>query len=474
MIHRCFHLPDTIDRLHPLASAPRIHRLNHNPSDSLDLAGTLTAAESRYRIRRPISAQCQRESAEHMPGGNTRTVLHFSPFPLVFAGGRGNRLTDVDGLEYLDLLGEYSAGLYGHSNPVVQAAIQKALNDGTVFGGPSRYETGLAQAIRARFPSIDLLRFTNSGTEANLMALSTVRALRPHRPRIMVFDGAYHGSVFNFRGLGASFIAPFDWLVASYNDLEGVRTALRTHGAAIAAVLVEPMLGGGCIPGRAAFLAMLREECTARDIVLIFDEVMTSRLSPSGLQGLLGIQPDMTTFGKYLGAGNSFGAFGGRRDLMERFDPTLSNALVHAGTFNNNVLSMAGGLAGLTRVFTPTEAVRINALGDRLRERLNAMARAHSVRFQATGVGSLIGLHFSTNPILRPEDADYADMEAQSAKVQLETMFHLEMIDRGYYFGRRGYISLSLPTTAADCESFAAAVGDFLAARGPLIESVLS
>jgi len=447
--------------------------LNHSLSNSLDLAGALAAVESRYRIRRPISAQCHRESAEHMPGGNTRTVLHFSPFPLVFASGRGNRLTDVDGLEYLDLLGEYSAGLYGHSDPVIQAAIQKALNDGTAFGGPNRYETGLAQAIRARFPSIDLLRFTNSGTEANLMALSTVRALRPHRPRIVVFDGAYHGSVFNFRGLGTSLIAPFDWLVASYNDLESVRTALRTHGAAIAAVLVEPMLGGGCIPGNAAFLTMLREECTASDIVLIFDEVMTSRLSPSGLQGLLGIQPDMTTFGKYLGAGSSFGAFGGRRELMERFDPTWSNALVHAGTFNNNVLSMAGGLAGLAQVFTPSETVRVNALGDRLRERLNTVARARSARFQATGVGSLIGLHFNANPILRPEDADYADRAAQTAKVQLEAMFHLEMINRGFYFGRRGYISLSLPTTAADCDKFAAAVDDFLATQGPLIESVL-
>lgn len=444
-----------------------------NLSNGLDLADALGAVESLYCIRRPISAQCQRESAEHMPGGNTRTVLHFSPFPLVFASARGNRLTDVDGLDYLDLLGEYSAGLYGHSNPVVQAAILQALNDGTAFGGPTPYETGLAQAIRARFPSIDLLRFTNSGTEANLMALSTVRALRPHRPRIMVFNGAYHGSVFNFRGLGASLIAPFDWLVASYNDLEGVRTALRTHGAAIAAVLVEPMLGGGCIPGNATFLAMLREECTARDIVLIFDEVMTSRLSPSGLQGLLGIRPDMTTLGKYLGAGNSFGAFGGRRDLMDRFDPTLSNALLHAGTFNNNVLSMAGGLAGLTQVFTPVESLRINALGDHLRERLNAIARAHSARFQATGVGSLIGLHFSANPILRPEDTDYADEAAQSARVKLETMLHLEMINRGYYFGRRGYISLSLPTTAADCENFAAAIDDFLATRGPLIESVL-
>ena len=205
--------------------------MTSNP-DNLDLATALDAVESQYRKRRPISAQYQHAAAEHMPGGNTRTVLHFSPFPLVFARGHGNRLTDVDGLEYLDLLGEYSAGLYGHSNPIIQAAIRQALDDGTVFGGPNQYETGLAQAIRGRFPSIDLLRFTNSGTEANLMAISAVRALRPDRPRVMVFDGAYHGSVFNFRGLGASLVAPFDWLIASYNDIEGARTALRTHAAA--------------------------------------------------------------------------------------------------------------------------------------------------------------------------------------------------------------------------------------------------
>ncbi|HXQ31487.1 MAG TPA: aminotransferase class III-fold pyridoxal phosphate-dependent enzyme [Steroidobacteraceae bacterium] len=443
-------------------------------SGTLDLEAALAEVEARYRARRPISAQRRLAAAEHMPGGNTRTVLHFSPFPIVFARGQGNRLTDVDGIEYLDLLGEYSAGLYGHSNPVIQAAIKQAVDDGTVLGGPNQYETGLAQAIRARFPSVDLLRFTNSGTEANLIALATVRALRPGRLRIMVFDGGYHGGVFNFRGRSAPLNAPFDWLIATYNDVEGVRAALHAHGDAIAAVLVEPMLGGGCIPGKPSFLAMLREECTARGIVLVFDEVMTSRLSPSGLQGLLGIRPDMTTFGKYLGAGSSFGAFGGQRELMERFDPNRPDALDHAGTFNNNVLSMAGGLAGLTRVFTPAEAVRINALGDRLRERLNALARARSARFQATGVGSLIGLHFSTHLLFRPEDADHAGTAANSAKRLLDTLFHLEMVDRGYYFGRRGYVSLSLPTTAADCENFAMAIDDFLARRGPLIASALS
>jgi glutamate-1-semialdehyde 2,1-aminomutase len=416
------------------------------------LARALLEAQARYRERHPSSARLHESAAEHMPGGNTRTVLHYDPFPLTFAGGSGNRLTDVDGHTYLDLLGEYSAGLYGHSNAVIQAAMKGAIDEGLALGGRNRYEARLAQAIRARFPSIDLIRFTNSGTEANLLAISAVRAQRPNRSRVMVFEGAYHGSVFYFRRGGSPLNAPFDWLIGDYNDVEGSRERLRKHAAALAAVLVEPMQGGGCIPGSREFLAMLRDECTAHGIALIFDEVMTSRLSPSGLQGLLDIRPDMTTLGKYLGGGASFGAFGGRRDIMERFDPARSGFLAHAGTFNNNVLSMAGGLAGLCEVFTTAEAVRINSLGDGLRQRLNEVGSARGGLLAATGRGSLIGLHLGGG----------ATEDSESVREAMEALFHLDMLDRGYYFARRGYIALSLPTTRADCDAFVAAVEAFL------------
>ncbi len=437
--------------------------------DPSDLASALADVESRYRARHPHSARRHASARSHLPGGNTHTVLHYSPFPLTFAAGRGNRLTDIDGLDYLDLLGEYSAGLYGHSNPVVQAALRQALDDGLALGGPNVYEARLAEAVCARFPSMNLVRFTNSGTEANLMALSIARARLPGRTRLMVFGGAYHGSVFQFRHGGAALNAPFDWLIGTYNDTEGTRAQLRSHGASLAAVIVEPMLGGGCIVGSAEFLAMLRDECTASGTVLIFDEVMTSRLSSAGRQGLLGIRPDMTTLGKYLGGGASFGAFGGRRDIMQRLDPAEPEAFSHAGTFNNNVLSMAGGLAGLTQVFSAAESSRINELGDRLRTRLNEMGAAHRMPFQATGAGSLIGLHFAGGIIQNGADIEPAGVKRQHAKALLEGLFHLEMIDRGYYLGRRGFISLSLPTTAADCEAFAAAVDQFLAIRGSLI-----
>ena len=437
--------------------------------DGEDLAGALAAAEAHYRARHPNSARRHASATAHLPGGNTRTVLHYSPFPLTFARGQGNRLTDIDGLEYLDLLGEYSAGLYGHSNPMIHAAMHQALDEGLVLGGPNVYEARLADAICARFPSLDLVRFTNSGTEANLMALSIACAVAPDRPRVMVFDGAYHGGVFYFRRGGALLNAPFNWLLAQYNDIPGTRALLRAQGALIAAVIVEPVLGGGCIAGCAEFLRMLREECTASGSILIFDEVMTSRLSPAGRQGLLGMRPDLTTLGKYLGGGASFGAFGGRRDLMQRLDPAQPHAFSHAGTFNNNVLSMAGGLAGLTQVFSAAEAVRINTLGDLLRTQLNDLGRARGVPFQATGAGSLIGLHFVAGLIRRGADIEPAGAQDQHRKAAIEALFHLDLIDRGYYFGRRGYISLSLPTLEADCEGFLAAVDQFLARRGSLI-----
>jgi glutamate-1-semialdehyde 2,1-aminomutase len=423
------------------------------------VARALAAVEARYRARHPESARLHAAAAQHMPGGNTRTVLHYSPFPLRWASGRENRLTCVDGFDHLDLLGEYSAGLYGHSNAIIQAAIKRAVDEGLALGGPNLYEARLAAAICARFPSLELVRFTNSGTEANLMALSTVRALAPRRPRVLVFNGGYHGGVFYFREGGSILNAPFDWLIGEYNDTEGTRALIRTHAATIAAVLVEPLQGGGCIPGAPEFLQMLRDECTAQGIVLIFDEVMTSRLAPAGLQGALGIRPDMTTLGKYLGGGASFGAFGGRRDLLERFDPASANAFSHAGTFNNNVLSMAAGLAGLTQVFTPEEALRLNALGDRLRERLNEVAAARAAPLEATGRGSLIGLHVRGGG--HPE----------AARAQLDTLLHLDMLDRGFYFARRGYIALSLPTTRGDCENFASAVDDFLAEHAALMAS---
>src|SRR5919198_5670147 len=334
----------------------------------VDLAALVADAERRYVERNPESRRLHEQRAQVMPGGNTRTVIHVPPFPLTIVRGEGARITDADGHVYVDFLGEYTAGLYGHSHPVILEAIHEALADGIVLGAPNRYETALAAAICERFPSVELVRFCNSGTEANLLALSLAR-VATGKPAILVFEGGYHGSVFFFvTDAGSPINAPFPFVIGRYNDADDATRLIGEHAHELAAVVVEPLQGsGGAIPGEPDFLEALREATRAHDVLLVFDEVMTSRLSTGGMQQALGVTPDLTTFGKYIGGGLGFGAFGGRAELMQRFDPSRPDALPHAGTFNNAVLTMAAGVAGL-RVYDEREAARLNAPRDRLRD----------------------------------------------------------------------------------------------------------
>jgi glutamate-1-semialdehyde 2,1-aminomutase len=418
---------------------------------NFDLATALKDSERRYAAANPKSEQRFRKAAESMPGGNTRTVLHYSPFPVAFQKGEAQRLTDIDGHVYTDFLGEYSAGLYGHSHPKIMAAAERALKSGIVLGGPNEYEAELAALVKGRFPSIDLIRFTNSGTEANLMALVTARAATG-RSHVMAFEGGYHGGVLAFKGGPSAVNAPFPMVMATYNDTEATLGLIEKHKHELAAIILEPMMGGGgAIAADRAFLQALRDASAKHGIVLIFDEVMTSRLSPGGLQEAHGIRPDMTSFGKYIGGGFSFGAFGGARRLMDRYDPTKPGSLAHAGTFNNNVLSMAAGAVGLREIYTPEAARALSAAGETLKQRLNAVFAEKNVAMQATGVGSLLSIHFQRKPIRRPADVESAD--------EKRALFHLEMMQRGYYLARRGYMALSVVLEPKDYDGFVTASG---------------
>jgi glutamate-1-semialdehyde 2,1-aminomutase len=385
----------------------------------------LDDAIARYVERNPASARRAEAAAAVLPGGNTRSVLHFDPFPLVFARGEGRHLWSLDGDRYTDFLGEFTAGLYGHSNPVILDAIRTALDGGISYGGTNALEHELATLLARRFPALELVRFTNSGTEANLMALA-LAVHHTRRSEVLVFRGGYHGGVLAFgSGEPSPVTVPHAWVLGDYDALEPTRALIREHD--LAAILVEPMLGsGGCLPASDAFLTMLREEATRSGTLLIFDEVMTSRLPRPP------VKPDLMTVGKYLAGGMSFGAFGGRRDLMEAYDPTRPDALFHAGTFNNNVVSLSAGIAGLTHVLTDEALHDLNARGDRLRARLDGIVRT-------TGRGSLMTIHAPDPRLL-----------------------FFELLDRGFWLAARGMIALSLPITDADCDALAEAVGDIL------------
>jgi glutamate-1-semialdehyde 2,1-aminomutase len=432
-----------------------------NRPTNIDVAAALAEAEERYRAANPRSLAQHRAACAAMPGGNTRASIHVDPFPLTMARGEGARLWDLDGHEYADYLSEFTAGIYGHSHPVIRRAIEAALAGGLNFGAQGEAETRFAAALCARFPSIELVRFTNSGTEANLMAVGAARALTG-RPKILVFGGGYHGGVFYFRDHGSPINAPFDYLIGHYNDLAAVEELVRPYRQELAAILIEPMQGTtGCVLAEHGFLAGLRSLADETGALLIFDEVMTSRLAPGGLQQVHGILPDLTTLGKYLGGGMSFGAFGGCARIMEHFDPRRPDAFQHAGTFNNNVLTMNAGFVGLTEIYTPARALALNEWGDRLRARLNTVARQHRLAMQFTGLGSMMSVHMTDLPIRSEADAARGDGA-------LRDLFWFDLVAAGLWFAKRGMFALSLALEPADGDKLVAAVDDFAATRAPL------
>lgn len=431
-----------------------IHRATHHGLDD-----ALEAARHRYVAGRPVSAAWRDRADAVLPGGNTRSVLHFDPFPFRVRHASGSRLTDVDGNVYVDLLGNYTAGLLGHSPDAVKRAVHDAVDRGWALGATHPDEVRLAEAITGRFPSIEQVRFTNSGTEANLMALA-LATHRTGRHRVLVFDGGYHGGVLTF-GAHRDVNVPHDWVVCGYNDVDAVDTVFATRGRELAAVLVEPVQGSaGCIPGDPEFLRALRDGCDRTGALLVFDEVMTSRLAPGGRQETLGIHPDITTLGKYLAGGFSFGGFGGSRELMAPFDAGRGGTLGHAGTFNNNVVSMAAGVATLEQVLTPDVLAAVNARGDRLRSRLAEVLARHDLPMCVTGVGSMMNVHATAGPVHSADDLVGADD-------RWKELLFFAALEAGWYFARRGFIALSIEITDHDVDGFCHVVDRWATALDP-------
>jgi len=422
----------------------------------------LSEAVELYRRKRPKTEAMHERAKAVMPGGNTRTVLYHPPFPIRVESAEGAHITDVDGHQYTDFLGEYSAGIYGHGHPRIKQAIDETLKTGLNMGAHHTREVAFAETVTKRF-NLDLVRFTNSGTEANMMALAAARCFT-NRKKIMAFHGGYHGGTLYFTHGASPVNAPYDVVLAPFNDWEGARQVIEKEAENLAAVIIEPMQGGGgCIHADREFLAKLREITKRLGIVLIFDEVMTSRLGPNGLSAILGIEPDLKTLGKYIGGGMSFGAFGGRRDIMIQFDPGRPDALPHAGTFNNNTLTMTVGQIAMTEVFTPEACVALNARGDRLRNAINELAMKYQAPLRATGLGSMIALHPVHRDIRSVEDADEADG-------RLRQLLYLDLLEQGIYTADRGFIALSLMVTDDDCSKLLAAIQGFLEKRREVLQ----
>ncbi|KIW12573.1 hypothetical protein PV08_09850 [Exophiala spinifera] len=432
------------------------------------LEEALSQAHEIYTQSHPASNKNYAEACKYMPGGNTRTVLFADPFPLTIDSGESCYLTTIDGKRYIDFLGEYTAAIYGHNHPEIKAAVQKALEGGWNYGSHHKLEPEFARAVCERFPAIDLVRFVNSGTEANMMAIATAMAVTG-RKKVLLFKKGYHGSTISGKVASGkpTINLPHEFVLGTYNDVPGTEALVKSLPKdSLAAIIVEPMLGsGGCVPGTSEFLQTLRRLADDTKAILIFDEVMTSRLDYHGLGAKVGITPDLMTLGKYIGGGMSFGAFGGRKDIMQLYDPR-TGSLEHPGTFNNNVFTMSAGIAGC-KLLTKDKFDALNALGDTLRQKVATLLLTRGIKGTIPSSPVADEMQVAEHPQRPPKmfingvGSLNAIMFAGPDREVLQSLYYHHMLQSGIYIAARGFSALNIMLTEDHVGHFLAATEAF-------------
>ena len=418
-----------------------------------------------YRIKTLRSREVSERLARSIPGGNTRSLAYFPPYPLAISSGSGCRVRDADGNEFIDLLNNYTASVHGHAVPAVNEAMMEQAAVGTVFPAPAELQAELAERIIDRVASVEKLRFANSGTEAVMMAVRAARAFTG-REKIVKAEGGYDGMWEQvpmsrpdesdpYRAAMPEGVRKLVRMV-DFNDVDQLESAMEEEGDRVAAILLEPVTGTGVFEGTPEYFAAARQLADGQGALLICDEVITLRLAYGGFQEVLGVRPDLTTMGKIIGGGLPVGAFGGRSDVMAIFDPSAPHHLHHSGTFNGNLMTMAAGCVTLD-LLSRSEIARINALGERLADGLrHLLAERPDLQGIVNGCGSLVHVNFGTEGEVR----NYSDLNLDGPAVGT---FHLAALDEGLYFAPRGFMNTS---TAMDEQ----AVDDALEACARAIE----
>ena len=383
-----------------------------------------------------------------IPGGVNSPVRAFRAVggtPRFIVRGEGSRIWDADGREYIDYVGSWGPLVLGHADPDVLAAVREATGRGLSFGAPTELEVEMAELLARIVPGLELVRLVSSGTEATMSALRLARGFTG-RPRIIKFEGCYHGhadsllvkagsgalTLGNPSSAGVTAETAAQTLVLDYNDATQLDAAFRELGDSIACVIVEPIAGNmNLIVPRPGFLERIRELCSRHGAVLIFDEVMTGfRVGLKGAQEFYGVRADLVTLGKVIGGGMPVGAFGGRRDIMERIAPL--GPVYQAGTLSGNPLAVAAGLATLRKLQAPGFYERLAATARSLCDGFALVAGKHGVAFSAQSIGGMFGLYFRGRP-----PASYAEV-IQCDKGAFTRFFHA-MLERGVYFAPSAY-----------------------------------
>ena len=388
---------------------------------------------ARYLELTPKSKARWQEAAEYLPGGDSRNSIFWDPYPIFVTSASGCHVVDADGVDRLDFINTMTTMILGHAPPPVMGAVKEQLDRGVAYNAPNEHQIRLAKLLCDRVPSFDLVRFTNSGTEATLNTIRAARAFTG-KNKFAKVEGGYHGThdavtvsvrvdvkkageaqqpkaVAASEGLADGILDQV--VVIPFNDTANARRILEDNKHQLAAVIVEPVMGSvGMIPGTAEFLTMLREFTEENGIVLIFDEVISFRVAPGGSQQYYGITPDMTSLGKIIGGGFAVGAFGGRQEIMELYDPTKGPKVSHAGTFNANPVTMVAGAVTLENL-TPDVYRDLAELTELLRQGIRRVCSDLEVPGQVTGLGSLFGIHFTGQPIV-----NYRDIAAEDAALR--------------------------------------------------------
>jgi len=398
---------------------------------SKDLEKIKSEIIKQYEAKTPNSKKHFELSQNWLPGGGTRNIAYFYPYPFYITKGEGCYLEDVDGNRYIDILNNMTVLIHGHAHPKMVERIEEQARKGTAHAAPMEVQYELAKIICERTPSVEELRFCNSGTEATMFAIRAARYFTK-KNKIIKVDGGYHGSHdyvevnINSDLISEGKVIPTvekgvpetllkDVFVVPLNDLAAAEKVMKKHHKDIAAMIIEPVLGSaGGIVASIEYLKGLRELTKKYGILLIFDEVITFRVTTGGMQKLIGVIPDLTAFGKTIGGGLPVGAFGGRKDLIEQFNPTKKNFISHSGTFSGNAMTMVAGKIAL-ELYTEDEVKRMYLLGARLQKGLKEAMDSLGVTCTVGGVQSMVYVHLQ----------DHAPINAKS--LSFETIQYLEL-----------------------------------------------
>jgi glutamate-1-semialdehyde 2,1-aminomutase len=410
--------------------------------------------EQRYRLRTPASARYFEEARRYLPGGDSRSTLFYHPYPAVLERGEGRWVVDLDGNRLLDFTGNHSVLIHGYHQPMVLDSIRQQLEKGSCFPGPTDPQLRLARHLVERIGSLERVRFTNSGTEAVMMALRAARVFTGRR-KVAKIEGGFHGTSEDLMGT-----AHPEMLLLPADDARSAADILERRAEEIAAVVVEPIQGSaGMIPLDAGYLRAMREMAGRLGIVLIFDEVVSLRVAYGGAEEYFQVKPDLTCLGKLIGGGLPLGAFGGREEIMALFDPSQGPPTIpHPGSYNANPVSLAAGLATL-QLLTRDVIADLNRKGDRLRAELGRVFGEAGVPAAVTGLGSLFGIHLTDGPVRTIRDAARGSAE-------LRHRIFLGLYNEGILLDPRGVGTLSTAIGETEIDRLLEALRTVLARLG--------